>query len=145
MTELYASNFEALEVSSSVRGDSTLDAQWLQAMTLYEAGKYPAATHMLEELADADQYDYQPKVHLYLGMCYLLQDQSTYAVSAFEQVSPESIYIQQADWYTAMAYLKIKDKAQAQATLQRIVAFPAHYKHARAKEILGQLEKVKDE
>ena len=140
LPELYAAHFSALEVDSSVRDQTQVDQQWTQAMEFYEAKKYTETITLLESISDQEKIGELPKVSLYLGMCHMLQGKDQQALEAFERVAPESIYIQDAYWYTALLYLKMDNKENAKTALQRIVDFPAHYKQSIAKELLIEMK-----
>lgn len=80
--------------------------------------------------------------HFYLGACYLLTNQSDWAIKSFRKtISLEnSTYSGQAHFYLAKAYLQEKDVSAAERELQATVPLDGG-NAAEAREILHQLRK----
>lgn len=135
---LFADYYEAYPnyQSSQSRGEEqTLRFQ--TAIQAYEANDYKKARYSFEQLP-AD-WQAQPQVQFYLGICYLeLQDWAA-ASTALRKVYEGDKMQEQATWYLALAELR-QDKLEAAKTLlQEITQSPAHPYFDKAKALLPAL------
>jgi hypothetical protein len=70
----------------------------------------------------------------------LMQDENQKAITHFDAINPESSFVQDAEWFRALAFLKMENLAEAKKAFQKIVNQPRHYKHAEALEILDNMQ-----
>ncbi len=136
--ELYAEHF-SLPPLPEARGDDAAPvtiAPWREA---YLAGEYGKAIAELNKLLADENYRYRSEAHLYLGLSHLALEEPQAALAAFEQVSPDSFYIEEAGWYRALTHLKLKETEKARELLAEIAAKGNHPRRGEAAEILAQL------
>lgn len=108
--------------------------------TAYEQKKYPEAIAALEKLLADPNYPRQSEANLFLGLSYLNTGNTTAAIAAFQEVSPASVVIEDAQWYQALAYLKAGDANAAENVLHTIIATPSHPYLNPATDIIKRLK-----
>ncbi len=109
-----------------------------QLSEVYYQGDYEKAITLTQDLLTDSTAENRNKLYMCLGMSLLLKDQATEAVAAFQQVAPVSSFIENAQWYTALAYLKANDIESAKPLFEEM-ASSDHYKRQAAAEILENL------
>jgi len=115
--ELFAQYFEPYPnvVMPLVRG--TVDTSQAQlAFQQYETANYHAAlrTFQKTELTQKEQL-------FYVGICYLILQQSDDALTSFKLYQEQSISpTLPVDWYTALAYLQKNEIEQARSLLEKL-------------------------
>lgn len=111
-------------------------APWREA---YEKGQYAAAVAALEKSL-ADSSESRPsRARLYLGLSHLALQQPQEAIAAWQQVGQNSDEWPDAQWYTALAYLRLGDTVQAKKQLQDIARDNSHPWQTSAAQILKKL------
>lgn len=154
LPELYAAYSEPFETfsirRSSTENFSTTD-RWEEAAILFNQKNYWGAIKAIEDVLEDSTFDSRPKAYLYLGLCSLYdsdnvdpsEDDSVEwlvdAVHYFEQVPPESSFIEKAQWYTALAWLKAGNRPKAIEALEVVNNYPNHYRQSKAEAVLNQL------
>ena len=81
----------------------------------------------------------QQQLKLYLGNSFLKTGNYKKAVETFQSVDSLNTYFENAQWYLALSYLKLGDKNQARAILERLVPKNGIYTN-RASDLLKELE-----
>lgn len=137
-TELYANHFELPKISN-VRGTEA-DELWEEAGKLYDSGNYKEATPIFESLIDDPSFSLKDRTRFYLGVSYLMTNDFSKSIENFGKVSPNSSFIQQAEWYGSLVYLKQENTQKARELLMKIANSNTHYKRKQAKEILDNLD-----
>lgn len=132
---LYAAHVTPFPLSFQ-RGASTEDLN--QLSEVYYQKDYEKAIILAENLLADSTVENKNKLYMCLGMSLLFNGQTTEAIAAFHQVDSVSSFIENAQWYTALAYLKAKDLAAAKPIFEQI-ASSDHYKRQVAVEILENL------
>jgi tetratricopeptide (TPR) repeat protein len=113
--------------ATTVRGGGT--APWRAA---YEQKRYAEAiTELTKEIANTPGQPHS-EAYLYLGLAQLGAGQAKEAIEAFRQVGSDSTYADDAQWYQALAYLKLGDIDNAKKLLQAIAAQTGHEKRGEA-------------
>lgn len=109
------------------------------AMQVYDRGDYAQAAQLLQELLNENPEN--PAWQLYLGICYLETDQTGRAIAEFQRVAKqrEHLFIEQANWYLSLAYLKARQRENAVQTLQEIQNSDSSYRE-KAVKLLRELE-----
>lgn len=133
--ELYAAHVEPFPLS--FRRDAK-SSEWERLSLAYHQGDYPsaiAAAHVL--LADTNQQ--QAKLWMCLGVSQLMNQQPEAAIRSLQQVASSSSFIENAQWYMALSYLKLGEGEKAQDILKSI-SNSQHYKKEAAEEILQRLK-----
>jgi len=113
------------------------------ALKLFKARKYKAATADLENLASskADE-SLVSNAHYWLGECYYAQQRYNDAVQEFEKTLayPKSFKASAAYLMLGMSHVRLGNKADARKTWQDLIKkYPKSEYASRAKEYLNQL------
>lgn len=137
--DLYAAHFE-LPSAAGERSISEQSDAWNDAMTAYANQDFKTTIDLLSSLVNQPDFSFADRGNLYLGLSLLMQNENQMAVKHFEAINRESSFIQDGEWYKALAFLRINDLENAQYTLQKIVDQPRHFKYHEALEILKQLQ-----
>jgi hypothetical protein len=139
MTELYVENFEPVSFSSfrdtAVNGKEA----WLKARRYYENSDFEQSAEILKTMISNPEFARPSEANLYLGICHLKLKKPMDAISNFNAISPESAFMQDADWFIALAYLKLEDKRQATISFELMANDPNHFYQKKATEILEDL------
>ena len=154
---LFAQNFTSLSLSidRSQYGEdgrdgenSSIEDTWLDGAELYQIKEYEQAIPLLEKVVSDESFKELPKAHLYLGLAYLEAYKRTAspdkallekAIKQLEDVPSQSYFIDDADWYQALALLGLGDKEAALVILEEMVKDGYHYKSDIAKKIIDNL------
>ena len=106
------------------------------AFEAYESGDYAVAAQRLAALPSSQEYDF------YQGVSLLAIGESVRAQELFDGVlaSDENKFKQPAQWYNALAALRLGQEDAARLILQDISASPSHLYQDQAEELLENLE-----
>ena len=134
---LYSEYAEAYNVSLTVRGSNEM-AGFQQAQTAYQKGDYATAFTKFQALAQQDPGAAQ--FSFYAGVSALLNEEATLAIPLFKTLlaQPDHLFVEQARWYLALAYLQEDDTASAKTYLSEIKT--GAFKAEEAKELLSKIE-----
>lgn len=133
--EVYAQNFSTYPnvIDPINRSESNSDYSIYQ---LYELKQFNKVIIQLESkinrssLSDSEWF--------YLGQSYMTQDNFTEAVTCLKKITKNSDFHQAAEWYTALAFIKIKEVKKARLILNQIINLRGDYA-VRAKEVKNLL------
>lgn len=131
---LYSENFQ-MPNAPAVR-DATLSS-WRQA---YENKQFPEAIAELEKLLSNPAYPRKAEAQLFIGLSHLGAGDAQNAIETFQNVSPDSFEWEDAQWYTAMAYLKLNDTEKAKSILQALSVQASAELRAKAVKVLTQIK-----
>lgn len=106
----------------------------------YEQANYAEAIADLEALLNDPDNRRPSKTNLYIGLSYLGLQQPQQAIEAFKKVGQDSEEWGDAQWYSAMAWLKLGDTTKAKALLQSIADETGHIWSGEPHQILKQLK-----
>ncbi|MEM6719276.1 MAG: CDC27 family protein [Bacteroidota bacterium] len=130
-------NWNALP--SFVKKGDTED-QRATAQALFQAKKYQEALAIFKAYEQKNTA-YDPKVQLYIGVCYLELENYHEALQTFDALqNSKTIDNHKAYWYTALVYLKQNDGETAKKILGELVKNPTNYNYEKAKDLLKKLE-----
>lgn len=117
------------------RGESkSSDLQ--EAFAEYESGHYGAFLSQLSDLDTSSQ-----AIDFYRANAYLALDQFQDAASIFQRLAYHtSAYSEQAEWYEAMAAVRMQEEEKALGIIREIAAQPEHEMHKRAQNWLKALK-----
>jgi hypothetical protein len=138
-SDLFANHF----VLPDAAGERNANAQsdiWNEAMINYSNQDFKKTIELLAPLVDQPAFPFGDRGKLYLGLSQLMQNENQKAVNYFEAIDTESSFVQDAEWFRALAFLKMENLAEAKKAFQKIVNQPRHYKHAEALEILDNMQ-----
>lgn len=132
--ELYIAYYSPYPADQNVRGGGQSD----QAMTLYRTEKYTEAIPIFESIVTSNNSS--PRIHLFLGNCYLNTSNLSKAIENFKMSSDinSKIITQNGEWYLALAYLKQGNRKNARAQLEFIISTNHLFKE-KAGKLLNEL------
>lgn len=139
---------QVMSVRRGIGDTSSLDNLWLNASTQFNQAQYQEAISSIQTVLADTAFTHEAKAQLFLGLSHLkLQenlnrsvqeaegDHLMKAVRAFEKVSAESAFIENALWFTALAYIQSNDTLQAISALDKVIDYPFHYKKETAEAL----------
>lgn len=132
--ELYAANF-SIPPAPEAR-DAKAEA-WRNA---YAKGNYKATIDELNILLSDPSFLQKSEAYHFLGISLLASGDPEAAIKALDQVSADSYDRESADWYTALALLKLDRTEDARQAFQAIAAQKTHTFARQAKEMLGGMK-----
>ena len=116
------------------------DTQAAALLREYHQGHYPQIVERLEAVVDTTS---NTQWHLYLANAYIALQQPVQAVKTIENIEEEDPYFEYAQWYQALAWVQVENKAKALATLQRLIDYDGIFKE-KAQQLQKKLNKVKE-
>ncbi|MBK8966418.1 MAG: tetratricopeptide repeat protein [Saprospiraceae bacterium] len=138
--EAYDTYFQRLDLRNTL-GASDTDTLFQRAQNLYTAGNCTAALQTLEALLNDQTFERRPMALLLKGTCQLDQGQAEAALETLRQVPPAAAGLHQdAQWYIALAYLKLERTDDA-GSLLRTIADDARHRHGAEAQRLLQIGK----
>ncbi|MBU7577116.1 MAG: tetratricopeptide repeat protein [Flavihumibacter sp.] len=139
---LYAHYFQAYPnvIRPTVRGETadTLNSTLLQAFQLYEEGRYKDAGSLFQQ---AYQYNREDYTLFYAAICQMENGNLREAIQQFEAITwKNDAYALKswADWYRALAYLKLGEVPEAKELLSQL-SRENHAASSLAIKLLGEL------
>ena len=114
MDEAFRTHYTPLEYDPQLlsRGEeSPLSLELTEAMDAYQRQDYSAALQKLDAIPNLDE-----NFLIYKAICLIETDQLTQSISLLEELvnhGEATEYYQQANWYLALAYLKIHEGEKA--------------------------------
>lgn len=139
--QIFAANFQPYAVDNLQRSGTSGDSDYQTAIEAYQVKDYATAIPILEQALVATPND--SDIKMLLGNSYLgtKSGQAQAAVDLFKPLAADesSLYIEQAEWYLALAYLQNNQVAEAQALLEKIAAAGIGKYPKLAKVVLEQL------
>lgn len=131
---LYVKHLE-IAYSPSPSDTRTADAvEWLEA---YKNKNYTQVATILSQKEQNTSLNTEEKFYLGLAYLYQNQGQNKKAIAYLQQAKSENpiLYEENANWFTALAYLKDKQNKAARQILQEIIENKS-WKHQDAKQLL---------
>ncbi|QEC68431.1 hypothetical protein FRZ67_14370 [Panacibacter ginsenosidivorans] len=128
---LYKANFETYQLPV-MRGETTTNS----IDSLYNANNFTAVIATASSKPVKTQKDY-----FLTAQSYLQTNNASAAINAFKNVeqlnntSAEKYFVQETDYYLALAYIKANDIYAAEKQLSKITANKQHMFYSKAKEI----------
>ncbi|OED36966.1 hypothetical protein AB832_05390 [Flavobacteriaceae bacterium (ex Bugula neritina AB1)] len=137
--DLYAKHKNWQELPSLTLRDAHTDLS--EAEKLFKQQKYQDALAIFSKYQTENDTVLNPQVLLYIGVTQLELDRNEKAIESFKRLLHSStLDASKADWYLALAYLKLEETEQAKKHLERLVKTLNGYKYATAIELLRVLE-----
>lgn len=135
--DAYNANFRRIDLSTTL-GAADEDSLLQTARNLYTAGNCAEAVTTLDLLLNNPEFNRRPLALLLKGTCQLDMGNAEIAITTLQEVPPAASRLyQDAQWYTALANLKLERSEEASAILQEIAANSSHRHSDAAKTILG--------
>ncbi len=137
--QLFAQYYE-LPPPPTVRSGLLLSGSpWEDAIEAYSKQDYQTAIPRFRELISVPDFQLKETARLLLGLSLLSSGAAEESVSVFGEISTTSSLRQDAEWYGALALLKVGKAAQAKAAFEQIATQERHFKKNEAAAILEQL------
>jgi hypothetical protein len=137
-SDLFAAHFE-LPSPMGERNASAQSEVWNEAMLAYTNRDFDKTITMLSPLLDKDDFLFPNRGKLYIGLCRLMKQENDQAFELFDDISSESSYVQDAEWYRALTLLKMNNLEEAKNAFQKIAQQKRHFKQQEAEKILENL------
>ncbi|MCK5171657.1 MAG: tetratricopeptide repeat protein [Bacteroidales bacterium] len=114
-------------------GNIEVDRLLLNALERYEEKDYEQALILFEEVLKTRENDMA--ISLYSGISYMEEEKYQKATKSFNNIitDNDNLFIEQAEWYLAMCYLKTEKTDKAQNVLNEIIKEESYYKDQATK------------
>ncbi len=122
-----------------IRGTDSQNATLIQAFQLYENKEYTSALEMFGQVLDDDGNNIP--VQFYSGISNIELGQYRNALHPFNFIIEhnQNLYVERAEWYTALCYLKLNENERA-VDLFRKISHSNSSKKDQAHEILKDIQ-----
>ena len=139
--KLFQRYYEVPVLSGTVRSDAAVDKLFLDAVTHFNNEQFTDAATLFEQVVIIDRDNM--KAHLAAGISNIEVNQTEKAERSFETVidQKDNLYVDQANWFLALCYLKTKDLENAKMQFETISSDDRSFKHDEAKLILKKLDR----
>lgn len=137
--ELYTEYFRPYEATGIFRSNnSNLDCSLSLALHEYNEANYGKAVQLFQNVLKNDQNN--PVGNFYQAMALQELGQYELAITAYEQVikAKNNLFIQQAEWYSALCLLQNDNRRKAYKQFQRIAEDKGYYSE-KASAILRKM------
>lgn len=137
--EIFDKFYQPYEVTVTYRsGNTETDRLLLTALQKYEDENYEEALVLFEQLLEKRKDDMA--INLYSGISYMEVEKYQKATHSFQTIITDNnnLFIEQAEWYLAMCYLKTEDNTKAKEMLDQLIKKESYYKEM-AKKIKNEL------
>lgn len=134
---LFKEFYEPYTHNATLRGANTKAAALLRE---YHQGHYSQIVERLEAVVDTTS---NTQWHLYLANTYMALQQPVQAVKTIENIEEEDTYFEYAQWYQALAWVQVENKAKALTTLQTLIDYDGIFKE-KALELKERLHKLNE-
>ncbi len=142
LSGIYDSTYKSPDAPTTRGGGN---AQFLTAADQYFDQEYDLAIDAFQEfITTADKADSAlvDMSFYYRGHSFLNISKADSAITNFAAVNPTHEYGPDADWYTALAYLKLADGKAAIDQLEKIIRDPKSPFNERAVKLLPKVRKI---
>lgn len=130
--KLYNEAYVDFDASASRNSGATTEIT-----QLYQAHNYKSIAEK-SNTAKLSQQD-----SLLVGLSYLKLDQAPTAIQWLRSISTQNVYRQDADFYTALAYVRNKNYNEAISLIQKIHSDPTHIYHGQfSDDYIDKLKKL---
>lgn len=122
-----------------IRGTNSQNATLIQAFQLYENKDYSTALELFSQVLKTDAENIP--VQFYSGISNIELGQYQLALRPFDFIikHEENLYVERAEWYSALCYLKLQDTDNAVDLFRKISHSSSFYKD-KAHEILKSIQ-----
>jgi|GEM_PF-1795030 len=122
---------------SNTLGSPDTDTLYTLAQNQYAARNCQEALRTLDLVLADEKFEFRPMAMLLRGTCLLDSGDTDGAITVLREVPPAAAGpFQNAQWYTALAYLKAQDTEQASSLLREIADNPSHRRRSDAAALL---------
>lgn len=114
--------------SGTIRSATNAQEQMIdQAFTMMSIKEYGKALKLFSDILDKDNSN--PAANFYAGTIYQMKGMYTDAIQAYNKVieQGDNLFIEQADWYLGLCYLKVNQHDKAVHQFRRISRLNGYY------------------
>lgn len=136
--EVYEKAYKPYEATGLYRSPVSITPE-IRGVDLYNDQKYQLALEQFSQvLKDNPNH---PMSNFYSGLSYQQLEEFPQAISSYQKVIEDrnNLFVELAEWYKALCYLRTNESSKAYATLNEIIKNNGYYKND-AKEIIKKLE-----
>jgi len=122
-----------------IRGTNSQNATLIQAFQMYENKEYDNALTLFSKVLETDGENIP--VQFYSGISYIELGQYQNALHPFDFIMEhnQNLYVERAEWYAALCFLKLNDNEHAVELFRQISLSNSSYKD-KAHEILKSIQ-----
>jgi tetratricopeptide (TPR) repeat protein len=127
-SDLYNKYYEPYEVVINVRsGNIESNNMFIQALQKYQSKDYTAALSIFEKIIETDSTN--AACNFYGGISFMETSKYLKASKSFSSVirQNDNLFIEQAEWYLGLCYLKINKTSSAKAIFTKIADSKSFY------------------
>ncbi|HPE85721.1 MAG: hypothetical protein PHU97_09880 [Bacteroidales bacterium] len=134
--KMYYQPDKALIVNRSGRGNVNI----VEALMKFQKKEFEAASQMFEQILVKESDNIA--LRFYSGISYIETEKYDKAIEAFNYIieNNDNLYVEHAEWYLALCYLKQEKTSEARIQLLRIANEEDGFYKADAEKILEKLE-----
>lgn len=130
-------------VVNTLRTDTVmpeLEQEIQDCMRAYDDGDFTRARNEISTFLN--DHPGQNRVYFHLGVSMLADHMANEALEVFDNLRslPDAYYVDDLDWYSALALLDLKRLDQSKALLVKIAADPKHFHRHKANRLLENLK-----
>ena len=138
--KLYAAYYSPYQDMILTRGESVDSENILyKGMTAYNEMDYQIAAELLEQYRINNRENYG--VALYLAISQTELGRYEPAIRNYQTAMQDPMFVQQAQWYLALLYIRKNDNASAVSVLNEIRSNDEHFMNKQAEELYLKLKK----
>jgi tetratricopeptide (TPR) repeat protein len=144
-SNLFTENFEPLPDVIVNRNEEENDLLTI-GMAAYSHQDYTIAALHLEQFLNRENSSETNKRNapIYIGIAHLAIGNANTAIQNFNKITQENpLFRESAEWYIALAYLKIKDYENCAKQLKIIQSNPQHEYHLEGEKLLKKVAVLK--
>ena len=136
---LYSEFYKVYDESFVVRSGNVTEDKFIIAAGKYSNGEYNVAWNMMKQITTDDNNNMQ--AFFFRGISAMETENINDALFSLKAIlnDNKSLYVESAEWYLALCYLKQNDIEKAKSQFEKIALGSGYYK-AEAKKILGKLK-----
>lgn len=125
---IYNQFYQKYESSLITRSGTNETNDLIIAIQLYDKGKYKDAIARFTNLLQKDNSN--TTAHFFMGLSYMETKTYDKAIKSFNTIMAEkdTAFIEHAEWYMALCYVRTNQKKQASDLLKQIAASNSYYK-----------------
>ena len=140
--KLFTKYYERPDLSVTVRSDNTVvDKAFHEAISMFNDERYAEALPLFEKVILLDERNM--KAHMGAGISQMETDKPGKAENSFMTVinHNDNLYVDQAEWYLGLCYLKVNNEAMAKVQFDKIASGDYDFKKEEAGKILKKLNR----
>jgi tetratricopeptide (TPR) repeat protein len=122
-----------------IRGSDSQNATLIQAFQMYESKDYKSALSLFQQVLETDEGNIPVQFYSGISSIELGQYQNALLPFNFIMDHKQNLYVERAEWYTALCYLKLNENESAVNLFRKISHSKSAYKD-KAHEILKNIQ-----